>query len=170
MMDKSVLWQISYGLYGIGVMDGARPTGCIVNTVFQITSDDPSIAISLNKNNYTYDVLRKNGHFAVSILAEGVNPLVIGKLGFATGRDVDKFSAFPYEMWEEAPIVKEGVTGYLLCDVLSMTETATHMVILAKVSDAKKGDSPTPLTYKYYHEVIKGKAPKNAPTYQAPEK
>ena len=26
------------------------------------------------------------------------------------------------------------------------------------------------MTYKYYHEVIKGKAPKNAPTYQAPEK
>ena len=25
------------------------------------------------------------------------------------------------------------------------------------------------MTYKYYHDVVKGKAPKNAPTYQAPE-
>lgn len=24
-----------------------------------------------------------------------------------------------------------------------------------------------PMTYEYYHNVIKGKAPKNAPTYQA---
>lgn len=168
-MDTSVLWQISYGLYGIGVLDEGRPTGCIVNTVIQITSANPSLALSLNKDNYTCDVLKENGHFAISILAEGVSPIVIGKLGFATGRSVDKFSAFPYEMWEGAPIVKEGSTGYLLCDLLSMTETETHMVLLARVLDAKKGGGGIPLTYKYYHEVIKGKAPKNAPTYQAPE-
>lgn len=50
-----------------------------------------------------------------------------------------------------------------------MTEMETHFVILARVKDAVVTSNYTPMTYKYYHEVIKGKAPKNAPTYQAPE-
>ena len=53
-MDLSVLWKISYGMYAVSVMDGQRPTGCIVNTVSQITSNEPvMIAVSVNKNNYT---------------------------------------------------------------------------------------------------------------------
>lgn len=30
------LRKLSYGLYLIGAMDGERPCGCIVNTVFQV--------------------------------------------------------------------------------------------------------------------------------------
>lgn len=32
-----------------------------------------------------------------------------------------------------------------------------------------KGSDDVPMTYKNFHEVIKGKAPKNAPTYRAEE-
>ena len=45
------LRKLSYGLYLIGAMDGERPCGCIVNTVFQVTSENPIIATSINKNN-----------------------------------------------------------------------------------------------------------------------
>ena len=37
---EKVLRNLSYGLYQIGVMDGQRPCGCIINTVFQVTSDN----------------------------------------------------------------------------------------------------------------------------------
>ena len=40
----------------------------------------------------------------------------------------------------------------------------------AKVQDAALAQSGRVMTYEYYHNVIKGNAPKNAPTYQAPEK
>ena len=40
-------------------------------------------------------------------------------------------------------------------------------MILARVIDTKKG-AGKPMTYDYYHTVIKGTAPKNAPTYVAP--
>ena len=86
-MDQTVLYQLSYGLYAIGVMDGQNPTGCIVNTVFQITSDAPSIAVSINKNNYTMEVLKQNPQFGVSILSEDVPPEVIGNLGFSSGKE-----------------------------------------------------------------------------------
>jgi flavin reductase (DIM6/NTAB) family NADH-FMN oxidoreductase RutF len=60
-MDMSVLWKLSYGMYAIGTLDGTRPTGCIVNTVAQITSDNPVIAVSMNKNNFTYEAIKKTG-------------------------------------------------------------------------------------------------------------
>lgn len=167
-MDTKVLRQLSYGLYAIGVNDGGRPTGCIVNTVFQITSQDPIIAISMNKENYTFEVIQKTGQFAVSILGEGVKPNVIAGLGFASGREKDKFGDIAHRLVDGMPIVQEGCTGYMVCDVYSMTETPTHMVILGKLRDAFMGEQGNPMTYQYYHEVIKGKAPKAAPTYQAP--
>lgn len=51
-MEKSVLWKLSYGMYAIGTLDGKRPAGCIVNTAIQITSENPVIAISMNKKQF----------------------------------------------------------------------------------------------------------------------
>lgn len=165
-MDKTVLYDLTYGLYAIGVKDGERNCGCIVNTVFQISNDGPIIAISMNKENYTYDLIKKNKVFSVSILSEKTNPKVINRLGFVSGKDHDKWQEFAYESWNNLPIVKEHCTGYMKCEVITMVETFTHFVILSKVVDALKGEKEIAMTYAYYHNVIKGKAPKKAPTYQ----
>lgn len=167
-MDQSVLWKLSYGMYAIGTLDKKRPTGCIVNTVVQITSDNPIIAVSMNKDNYTYQAIKNTGKFAVSILSEKTNQNVIASLGFTSGRDRDKFDGklFDFIFFEDMPVVKDNCCGYIAANVIDMQETKTHMVILAEVSNMMRGVELSPMTYKYYHEVIKGKAPKNAPTFQ----
>ena len=169
-MELSALWKLSYGMYAIGTLDGNRPTGCIVNTVIQITSDNPVIAISMNKKNYTYDCIKRTKKFAVSILSEQTSQNVIAKLGFCSGKDTDKFdsSLFSWGYMNGMPVVNEKVCAQITANVISMTEMETHYVLLARVEDAKNVSDYTPMTYKYYHEVVKGKAPKNAPTYQVP--
>ena len=67
---EKVLRNLSYGLYQIGVMDGQRPCGCIINTVFQVTSENPIVAISMHKDNYTWELIEKENRFSVSILSE----------------------------------------------------------------------------------------------------
>lgn len=167
-MDKSVLWKISYGMYALTVMDGERPTGCIINTAVQVTSDNPTIAISVNKNNYTFTALEKSGKFALTILSEATPQNVIARLGFCSGCDTDKFEAcgFSWEMKNGLPVITDKTSGYITAEVLGKYEMETHFVILARVVDAEVLGDYTPMTYKYYHDVIKGKAPKNAPTYQ----
>ena len=86
-MDGTVLYKLSYGLYAIGAMDQNRMCGCIVNTVFQITSDGV-IALSMNRNNYTHGLIERSGRFSVSILSEATPASVIGALGFKSGRDL----------------------------------------------------------------------------------
>ena len=52
-MDKKVLYDLSYGVYLTTTMDGERPTGCVTNSVMQITSAPMSIAVSVNHERTT---------------------------------------------------------------------------------------------------------------------
>ena len=64
------------------------------------------------------------------------------------------------------PIVKDSC-AYITCKVIDTMETATHTIFLGEVEDADVLNGGAPMTYAYYHNVIKGKSPKNAPTYIA---
>ena len=55
---------------------------------------------------------------------------------------------------------------YLVCKVIDKMETNTHTVFLGEIIDCDMLNQETPMTYAYYHNIIKGKSPKNAPTYQ----
>ena len=167
-MDITVLFKLTYGLYVVGTMDGERPVGCIINTCFQVTSQNPILAISLNKNNYTLDAIKRAGRFSLSILAEDTNPAIISSFGFCSSCDNDKYADYGYDMTEGAPMVKGKFAGRLVLDALNFVDNETHVVVLARLVDTVKGEG-TPMTYDYYHRVVKGKAPKNAPTYVAEE-
>ena len=81
-MDLTVLFKLTYGMYIVGAMDEARPAGCVINTCFQVTSSNPLLTVSLNKNNFTLDVIKKTRRFSLSILSEDSDPALIGKFGF----------------------------------------------------------------------------------------
>ncbi len=164
-MDLSLLWDISYGMYVVGVNDGEKPTGCIVNTIVQITSENPVFAISLHKDNYTTKTLMKTGKVCVSILSEKFPGEYIGYLGFQSGENKDKFSNVPHFTAYGMPVPSEGICGYFTADLVSSVDMDTHIVAFVRLCEAVKFSDEIPMTYKYYHEVIKGRAPKNAPTF-----
>ncbi|MFI3331364.1 MAG: flavin reductase [Rikenellaceae bacterium] len=163
-MDTTVLFNLTYGLYIVGAMDDTRAVGCTINTCFQVTSQDPTLAVSINKNNYTLEAIKKSGRFSLSILAEESESSVIGAFGFVTSKDTDKYKDFGYDMCEGTPLVKGVFCGRLILEVTQMVESGTHVVVLGRLIETIKGEG-TPMTYSYYHKVVKGKAPKNAPTY-----
>lgn len=163
-MNTNVFRNLSYGVYVVTTLDGSRPTGCVANSVMQITSSPATIAVSMNHDNYTNDCMKRAGVFAVSILSEKSDPSLIGQFGFQSGRDTDKFAGVSYEEQEHLPVLTD-CCGYIVCKIIDQMETNTHTVFLGEVIDGdSKGTDPA-MTYAYYHKVIKGKSPKNAPTY-----
>jgi len=168
MKDKG-LHSLSYGLYVIGSKLDGREAGCIVNTVFQVTSENPLICISMSKENATLEAIRQTKKFSVSILSEETNPAVIGTFGFQSSRDTNKFEGIRWEEAEGVPVAKENIAGYLICEPVKETDAETHVLILARVIRAEDGGPFHPMTYAYYHKVIKGKAPRTAPTYSSNE-
>ena len=163
-MDKKVLYDLSYGVYLTTTMDGERPTGCVTNSVMQITSEPATVAVSINHDNYTNGCISRSGRFAVSVLSETSDPSIIGTFGFQSGKTVNKFDSVEYEQKANLPVVKDSC-AWIVCEVIDRMETATHTVFLGKVVDADEQGAGEPMTYAYYHKVIRGKSPKNAPTY-----
>lgn len=164
-MNTNTFHNMSYGVYVVTTLDQDRPVGCIANSIMQISSAPPTVAVSLNHDNYTNRCITKAGQFAFSILSEKSNPGIIGTFGFHSSRDINKFTEFSYITKQKLPVLTDAC-GYVLCHVRDIMETETHTVFLGEVIDANTLDtSAPPMTYAYYHQVIKGKTPKNAPTY-----
>ncbi|MEL7569006.1 MAG: flavin reductase [Eubacteriaceae bacterium] len=167
-MNKNAFRNISYGLYVLSSWDGERPTGCTINSVMQITSEPATIAISVNHNNFTNSCIATSGKFAISVLSVNSDPSIIGTFGFKSGKDVNKFESVKYDIIQGMPVLKD-CCAYIICEVINKMETDTHTVFLGTVIDADVLSDGEPMTYAYYHKVIKGKSPKNAPTYIANE-
>lgn len=161
-MDKNVLRNISYGVYVVSTLNNDKSTGCIVNSIMQITSD--TIAISVNHQNFTNECIKKSGKFAISILAQDVDDNIIPVFGFQCGREVDKFKDIEKINVKGIDVIKNSI-GYIICEVDKILETETHSVILGRMTDGEILQNKTPMTYAYYHQVKKGTSPKTAPTY-----
>jgi len=101
-MDLKALYNISYGIYIVSSKKEDRINGQIANTVFQTTSEPATIAVCINKENLTHEFIVKSKVFAVSVLEQETNMKFIGRFGFKSGRDEDKFKGVNYKI---------GVTG-----------------------------------------------------------
>ncbi len=164
-MNNFTFTKLSYGVYVItSWAEGGRPTGCTANSAMQVTSSPATVAISINHDNFTNACIKNSGMFAINVLGENSSPAIIGNFGFKSGKDSDKFTEKP-ELRDFLPIV-DGAIAYITCKVIDAMESETHTVFLGEVIGAEIIDeNDTPMTYAYYHNVIKGKSPKNAPTY-----
>lgn len=164
MIDKQVFRNISYGMYLV-TTNNKKKNGCIINTLTQITSENPIISISINKNNFTNNEIKESKKFAVSILSIDTDSEVISNFGYKTGNEVDKFESVEYEEISNLPVITKNMVSYLICEVINVIDCETHDIFLGRVIKTKNINNIEPMTYKYYHEVRKGTSPKNAPTF-----
>lgn len=163
-MNTNAFRSLSYGVYVVSSWDHGRAVGCIANSAMQITSSPATVAISINHDNYTNRCIADCGRFALAVLAEDSDPALIGNFGFCSSQTADKFADTPYSIRGNLPVIHDAC-AYVVCEVVDTMETETHTVFLGKVTDADVLSSRDPMTYAYYHKVVKGKSPKNAPTY-----
>ncbi len=164
-MDNTALYNLSYGVYVITTWGEGKATGCTANSAMQITSTPATVAVSINHDNYTNKCIKDTGIFAVNILGENIDPIIIGSFGFRSGKDVDKFEGIEPLVKEFTPVLPQAMS-YITCKVINTMETDTHTIFLGQVTDAGNLSKDVPMTYSYYHKVVKGSTPKNAPTYK----
>ena len=163
-MNKNVFRNFSYGVYVVSTLDGERPTGCVANSIMQITSSPATVAVSMNHDNFTNSCIETSGKFSVSILSESSAPELIGHFGFQSGKNINKFDTVDYDTIDGLPVLKDAC-GYITCKIIDKMETTTHTVFLGEVIEGDVLSKEPAMTYAYYHNVVKGKSPKNAPTY-----
>jgi flavin reductase (DIM6/NTAB) family NADH-FMN oxidoreductase RutF len=165
-MNSKAFYQISYGLYVIASRKGEKINGQIANTVFQITSKPPTFAVSINKENYTHEFIKNSKSLVVNVLDRDAAMVFIGRFGFKSGRDIDKFDGIKYKLSPLGnPILEENSIAFLELRVVKEVDVGTHTIFIGEAIDADIISDGEPMTYAFYHIVKKGKAPKAAPTY-----
>ena len=92
MLDSKSFRAMSCGVYVIAAQDEDTKAGCIVNTLTQVTSKPARVIVAINKDNFTTGVVLSSGRFEASVLAESAPMELIGRFGFRSSADTDKFS------------------------------------------------------------------------------
>ena len=167
-INIEALMEVTYGLYIISSKEGDNINGFVGNTVMQTSAEPPTIAVCANQKHLTTEYIEKSGVFSISILPQDLPRKLLGTFGFQSGRDIDKFTDVEYELGETgAPILTEHNISYIEAEVIEEVEVETHKMFIGRIVNCgymNKGKEP--LTYDYYHNVLKGKSPESAPTYQ----
>jgi flavin reductase (DIM6/NTAB) family NADH-FMN oxidoreductase RutF/rubredoxin len=165
-VDLRALHKISYGLYVVSSKKGDRFNGQIVNTVIQVCAEPPIIAVAINKENLTHEFISDSKVYTVSVLSKETSMKFIGLFGWKSGRDLDKYKDAKHKIGlTGAPIILDHAVAYLEAEVIKKIDVGTHTLFFGKIVAAEVLNDAEPMTYAFYHNVKKGKAPKTAPTY-----
>ena len=163
MIDASALFKIPYGVYILSSFKEDKINAMIVNSAMEVTAQPPQLAVSVNKQSLTCEYITASGIFALTPLAEKVDMPFIGRFGFRTGRNFDKFNGVKFEKGVlGAPVVLENTTAVIEARVAKSLDVGTHIIFVGEIKEARNLCSDACLTYDYYHNVIKGKLPSGA--------
>lgn len=158
--DMTALFKIGYGLYVVTTNDGVKDNGCIVNTVAQLTDTPLRVAVSINKQNYTYHVVQKTGVLNVNCLSTEAPFEVFRTFGFQSGRTVDKFADCP----EQPPRTDNGlvflpryINAVMSLKAVDEIDLGTHGMFICEVTEARVMSKAETMTYSYYQTNVKPK-------------
>lgn len=165
-MNQIAFQKLSYGLYVISSSFEGKDAGCVANTLQQVTSSPAQLAVTLNKDNYTAQIINQAKRFDGVVLTQKSDMETIKKFGFHSSIDYDKFRDGIERGEDGIAYPVDHIAARFSCKVVKQLDLGSHILFVGEVEEAQvKGDDEV-MTYAYYHQVKNGATPKNAPSYQ----
>ncbi len=158
-IDQKATYNLTYGLFVISSKSGDIDNGQISNTAFQVANDPTRIAISVQKGNYTREIIEKSGMFNISVLTDDVEFETIRHFGMQTGREVNKFEKIDFKERSQNSIyyLTQNTNAFFSCKVVEQKDLGSHTLFIGEVTEAKVLGKKPPCTYAHYHKAIKPK-------------
>ena len=161
----SALFNIGYGLYVITSHDGKRDNGFVGNAVAQVALSPNRIMVSINKANYSHDVIKETGKMNVNCLSVDAPFSVFENFGFKSGRDTDKFADGVAKRSENGlAVLPNYVNACISLQVEEYVDLGSHGMFLCSVTEEMVLGEKETMTYTYYQNHVKPKpaAPANS--------
>ena len=156
MNDPKALFNIGYGLYVVTCNDGKKDNGLIVNTVTQLTDTPMRVAVTVNKKNYSHDVIRQTGKMNVNCLTTEAPFKVFEAFGFVSGRNVDKCAdCTPNRSENGLVVLPRYINAFISLEVENYVDIDTHGMFICKVTEAQVLSNKETMTYTYYQKNVK---------------
>jgi len=156
--DMNALFNIGYGLYVVTTNDGKRDNGLVVNTVSQVTDNPKRVAVTVNKENYSYHVIKQTGKMNLNCLTESAPFALFETFGFQSGRNADKFAEIePLRSDNGLAFLPRDINAFLSLEVEETVDLGTHGMFICSITEARVLSDAPSMTYAYYHEHVKPK-------------
>ena len=156
--DLTALFNIGYGLYVVTTNDGTRDNGLIVNTVSQVTNTPNRIAVTINKQNYSFHTIQKTGVLNVNCLDVSAPFSVFQRFGFQSGRTADKFEGLEILRSDNGlAFLPRYINSFMSLKVESFVDMDTHGMFICTVTEARVMSDADTMTYTYYQKNVKPK-------------
>ena len=158
-MNTNALFKIGYGLYILSAREGEKDNACIVNSFMQVTSNPLQVAICVNKNNYTCEMIQHTRKFNISVLSEDTKFEIFKNFGYQCGRNIDKFANF-YDVKRspnEVLYITKNTNAFMSAFVQQEIDLGTHIMFIAQLVAAEVLSEKPTVTYDFYQKNIKPK-------------
>ena len=156
--DLTALFNIGYGLYVVTSNDGQKDNGLIVNTVSQVTNTPNRVAVTINKANYSYHVIKQTGIMNVNCLDVSAPFSVFQNFGFQSGRTADKFAGIDELRADNGlRFLPRYINSFMSLKVESFVDLDTHGMFIWSVTEARVISDKETMTYTYYQNNVKPK-------------
>jgi flavin reductase (DIM6/NTAB) family NADH-FMN oxidoreductase RutF len=139
--------QLTLGVYVVGVAHGEERDAFTAAWIMQCSFEPLLLALSINRQNASYPLLRESRAFAVSVLKQGQLELAL-HFGTHSARDVDKLTGIPWRPGRSgAPVLQTGL-AYFDCELTASMRAGDHELVLGRVVDGRILDpGGAPLVY-----------------------
>lgn len=156
----SALFKIAYGLFVVTSNDGSKDNGMIVNTVTQVANNPDKISVSINKLNYSHDVIKKTGIMNVNILSTDAPFAIFQKFGFQSGKDVNKFEGETTTKTANGLVkLDKYINAFISLKVDQYVDLGSHGLFICSITESEIINDKESMSYSYYHANVKPKKP-----------
>src|SRR5687767_12039205 len=136
-LRRRVLWTFPSGLFVIGSRAGDRRNAMTANWVSQVSFDPKLVAVSVEKEAFTHELIAEGGSFTVNVI-DREDRAIVRK--FTKPVEVDTaaktLNGFPFHDGRtEAPILDQAV-DFIDCEVRQQVDLGGHTLFIGEVVDA----------------------------------
>lgn len=154
--EPSALFNLGYGLYVITSNDGTKDNAMICNTVMQVTDNPKRIAVCINKQSWSHDVIRKSGIMNINCISTDAPFAIFERFGYASGRSINKFENEKLLRSDNGlAVLTDYVNAYISLKTEQYIDLETHGMFICSIMQAQVISDKDTMTYTYYQKNVK---------------
>ena len=141
---KNILRKIPYGLYVIGVKDGASYHAFTGSWLSQCSMKPPRVMLGVRHGTHSLDMIRHGKVFSVNWMSKH-DKKVLEQFFKATPAAGNRFGELTYGIKKTGAPVLDKALSYIECEVVHIHEAGDHSVVIGEVVNAEVLSDDAPL-------------------------
>jgi flavin reductase (DIM6/NTAB) family NADH-FMN oxidoreductase RutF len=132
---KSILRQIPYGLYVIGVKDGAAHHAFTGSFLSQCSIKPPCLMLGVKNGTHSLEMIRQGKAFSVNWLAKE-DKKVLEQFFKPTPSSGNRFGELGYQLKNTGTPILDKAISFVECELRSIQDAGDHSVVIGEVVNA----------------------------------